>query len=1084
MFRTRRIGAAVCTVAIAFSFAGTVKAENVNARVSAVYETNLSERGDIGFSEGSVLTEQELNAFRETRQMPLDVVRMIGNDRGGAACELTVYDSQTIPLDPTSPDGLNAGGLDQFGGIFINIGQGWNLAFTERSLCEVDINVGTFAAGASLARGYRLEVYDGCPAAAGGGPTCTGANLLGAVDFTVNIAGAGAINTITVPFAPELVVTDLIYVMLRATTTTDLDQFIITADVSEPLIGTRTGSLTICGNNALTGCDNIGFGPFNRILAAARANPTGLTGACCLNESGMCVGRTTVEDCVFTQFGTFFEGEDCVDFSCPAPCDVVQMMDDLVEGEGTCTDGDVFNNGCNSADPMTGLGAAYGSPTIVPNVGGAPVSLFGTAGTPVFAGRDTDWYELDLTGEVDDTFVTVDLDAEFPGALFITDSNDCLTFGLEATSEGTAGCSSVSASACLPPGTYIIFVSVNPDNAFSLFVPPVLCDGSSNNDDYRITVTAEENCIEVVCPVGQTGQISNLAGNGGVFATTADFGFEVADNFTPAAAGSVVGGTIYGQYNIGSFNPCPEDINVLTDQWTITYYQNDDLNDIPGPVLAQFTEGVDLTVTRSETGRTDGTGQAEVQAFYSHAPVPVTSQNCHWVGLSADGVAGGTSCFFTWLTTPDGDANSAQRTDLAIDWAVADVNAFDQAYCLDIGGVGTNADGCASAIDFTGACCTPFSGCVENLPLADCFGQDGIFIGVDTTCADTDCIGACCVDDLDMGVPTGTATCQLLTYTQCQTATFSIYNFLGVGTDCADSPCASGACCFADGSCADFASNFIVTTQASCEPQLLSTEPGNIFNRADSFTTPPFIVTGGFTEGAACADGDVCPQPNVFNATAVGCNDSATFNNAGLGAADNGSVDQPDISCFGGGPAAEANGAYWLTFTATNTQTLVSTCGTTAVNDTVLAVYTLTNGMQTVNDIFTNGEAFEIACNEDADDPCGGDANNFNAEVCFDTNVGQVYWVQVGSFDTASQGEIVTTITCADDVCDAAPPCATCAADVDGDNDRDGADIQSFANELISPTPNLCADTDSSGTIDLADIPSFVAAVLAGGACP
>ena len=435
-------------------------------------------------------------------------------------------------------------------------------------------------------------------------------------------------------------------------------------------------------------------------------------------------------------------------------------------------------------------------------------------------------------------------------------------------------------------------------------------------------------------------------------------------------------------------------------------------------------------------------------------------------------------------TAPPGDGLSAQRN-FPADFQIGDASNFDLGVCWNIG---RQAISCADSIDFSGACCLPNGPC-QVLTLSSCFGQDGIFAGVDTTCGDTDCMGACCVPDLDMGVPTGTATCQIVTYQNCVTAAGSIFAFLGVGTDCADSPCAAGSCCFADGSCQDFANAFQVVNRPSCQPQLISDEPGNTFDRLNTFTLPPLTNVGAFTEGGACTSGfadPVCPQPSVFNALDVGCNGSVTLNNAGLGAAgnsSNGTIDQPDMSCFGGGPAAEGNGAFWLTFEASNLQTLVSTCSTTAVNDTVLSVYTST-GLNPANDIFNNGEAFEVACNEDAVPNCNGDGGNFNAEVCLDTVPGQRYWVQVASFDVASQGEITTTITCADDVCDAPAPCATCTSDVDGDNDRDGADIQAFANELISPTPNLCADTDGSGTIDLGDIANFVSEVLAGGTCP
>jgi len=1091
MFRDGFSRAVACVAVAAFSVA-TVNGQQAN--LMAPNGSGLSASNAADFvgqqSEGSYLTEWMVFDQKDRSGVISRPARVspLGSPRGVGLCDDIVYDSgilnDAVNTDASVFPAILAGGLF--------VGKGTQLAFTERAICEVSLPVSVnVPAGPDVVRSVTLRIYDACPSDAPGGDTCNAATLLHeeVANFSIAAFGNAAPDDFSIITfnVPNVIVPDTAYIMF------DADPDVIGwIGINDPIIGDSAQGLTLCGNTGSTvnGCDQWGFGGpagfSGQLILQVSANPTQASGACCLNAGGCTT--TTVEDCTFTLFGTFFEGEDCNTFSCPAPCDIVQGMDDLVEGEGTCTDGDVYNAGCNSADEF-GMGATLNGPTLTPSVPGS-VSVFGTAGTPVVGGRDTDWYLLDLTGEVDETLIIVELESEFPGQILVFDSTDCLTNVAIGNDTSSEGCGSLAtASVCLDPGQYYVFVSVNPANAFSFFVPPVICDGSSDNDDYRLTVTADPNCIEVACPAGTTGQISNLGGEGGggTIAVATDFGFESAENFTPQAAGSVTGGTIYGLYFEAGFASCTEDVTMLSDNWVITYYQNDDFNGIPGTQIAQFTEGVDLTVTRTPTGRFDlAIGEPEVAITYSHAPVPVTSQNCHWVGLSSDAAAGMTDCRFFWLTAPAGDVTSAQRGDTAVDWESPDQLDHDLAGCVDIGGIATNIDGCTSATDFIGACCFPFGPCQETT-LTNCLNQNGIFAGANTQCGiDTDCEGACCVPDL----VAGTATCQQLTYQQCMAVSSggsNFFAFLGVGTDCLDSPCATGSCCLNNGNCRDFATFAQITHRPNCTPQLISDEPGNLFDR--SALNPPFGQIGGFTAGGACTGGfpdTECPQPAVFSAFNVGCNDSVTYNNAGLDEAGNssgGTIDQPDHSCIGGG-VGEGNGAYWLTFTASNAQTLISACATTAVNDTVLSVYTSTS-FNPVGDISgPNGADFEIACNDDAANPCNGDAGNFNAELCIDTVPSQQYWIQVSSFTTADQGEITITITCADDACTAAPACATCTSDVDGDNDRDGADIQAFANELISPTPNLCADTDNSGTVDLGDITNFVTEVLAGGTCP
>ncbi len=955
-----------------------------------------------------------------------------------------------------------------------------------RQICQIQ-HVTNNAAGVPLDTSVTLRIHAGCPA--GGDPMCDAAPLLFEDTFAFTAIPTGLV-VLDFDLA-GVVVPDEIHISVEYA---DSNLTWIAADfppdpalMPQPpaYIGAPvTGGWTFCGPSSPGNfaCDLFsagGTGDFGEAIFQVLATEEPEDGSCCDTRTGMCTNVLTFDECVADArdlfFNNFLAGSTCE--TNPIPCDVSAVefacdVNDILEGETVCTDNDEYNSGCFSdVDPVNG---AFGAPSLAfgDTICGTTGLVLSADGMDLFA--DNDWYKLVVTEPESQVTLSIESEVEVLFGIIDTGGVDTcpMTFPFVGGGQTNSNGETTIISECLTVGTW--YVIVQPTGADP---NPGLCVGDFS---YRLSADAVSPCINVECPAGSTGQAPNGIGNGadGITFATSDeaIGFAVAENFSPTADAMLEEITWYGAYFEPGFNICSDGPTgtPADDDWTITYFLNDDLNDIPGIVAGgPFS----VTATETPTGRVIG-GDAEVAFTAMHPPVDVTGGNCFWVEI----VNNTTGCFFALSTAPAGDLVSAQR-DVELDYANEDESNYDVAICWD---TPVAADGCASATDFEGACCLPFGAC-EVRTLSLCLGGDGIFAGAGTDCGDTDCMGACCVPD----TMAGTATCQILTYQQCVTVSTNgnnIYEFLGVGTTCADSPCATGNCCLTDGSCADFANNFIVTHRPNCAPQLLSDEPGNIFDRLNTFTAPPFNQVGGFTEGGACTVGfgdPVCPQPSVFNALDVGCNGSVTLNNTGLGEADNannGSIDQPDISCIGGGPA-EGNGAYWLTFEATNAQTLVSTCATTAVNDTVLAVYTST-GFSPENDIFNNGADFEIACNEDADDPCGGDVNNFNAEVCFDTVPGQRYWVQVASFDVASQGEITTTITCADDVCDAAAPCATCTSDVDGDNDRDGADIQAFANELISPTPNLCADTDGSGTIDLGDIANFVSEVLAGGTCP
>lgn len=60
-----------------------------------------------------------------------------------------------------------------------------------------------------------------------------------------------------------------------------------------------------------------------------------------------------------------------------------------------------------------------------------------------------------------------------------------------------------------------------------------------------------------------------------------------------------------------------------------------------------------------------------------------------------------------------------------------------------------------------------------------------------------------------------------------------------------------------------------------------------------------------------------------------------------------------------------------------------------------------------------------------------------------------------------------------------------CPGDMNNDGNRNGGDIQEFVDCVLSvPGDCACANVDGAGGVTIADVPVFVAALLAGSPCP
>ncbi len=146
---------------------------------------------------------------------------------------------------------------------------------------------------------------------------------------------------------------------------------------------------------------------------------------------------------------------------------------------------------------------------------------------------------------------------------------------------------------------------------------------------------------------------------------------------------------------------------------------------------------------------------------------------------------------------------------------------------------------------------------------------------------------------------------------------------------------------------------------------------------------------GGTYQGAgiSCANAN-CPQPsnNDLCSIAAVLTSTVSFSvdNSNAGPVGGNDPDLPagSPSCQWQGIPANTHNTIWYQFVATDTSVEITTCGTTAIQDTILGLYSGTCGNLT-----------EINCSEDA---CG--ASTFQSTICHNgLTLGQTYYIMVGN---------------------------------------------------------------------------------------
>lgn len=155
--------------------------------------------------------------------------------------------------------------------------------------------------------------------------------------------------------------------------------------------------------------------------------------------------------------------------------------------------------------------------------------------------------------------------------------------------------------------------------------------------------------------------------------------FTAADDFSPAANGSVAGLCWWGTY----FDGAGDCSGAGADSFQIRYFAHDGVNNIPGALLATFSQGGGtLTVSpRFPTGGTIAGVVPEYEYSATHAPFSVAAGTCYWIEITNLNAAG---CSWFWEIGGGGNLRAVQdQTNNGYDAADA-LGGQDLAFCLDI----------------------------------------------------------------------------------------------------------------------------------------------------------------------------------------------------------------------------------------------------------------------------------------------------------------------------------------------------------------------------------------------------------------
>ncbi|MGD2110843.1 MAG: hypothetical protein PVI86_15805 [Phycisphaerae bacterium] len=163
-------------------------------------------------------------------------------------------------------------------------------------------------------------------------------------------------------------------------------------------------------------------------------------------------------------------------------------------------------------------------------------------------------------------------------------------------------------------------------------------------------------------------------------------GYLVAEDFTPAASGTITQVTWRGAYWDFDSLPERECVTIPTDLFEIAYYADADADGVPDDVpVARFrASNGSLTLTqRVDTGASIADRATEYEYSATHAPFDVQQDTCYWIEIT-NAV---TACSWLWEASVDGNGRSFQAGDgitSPTGYDRADLSSDDLTFCVDV----------------------------------------------------------------------------------------------------------------------------------------------------------------------------------------------------------------------------------------------------------------------------------------------------------------------------------------------------------------------------------------------------------------
>jgi hypothetical protein len=751
--------------------------------------------------------------------------------------------------------------------------------------------------------------------------------------------------------------------------------------------------------------------PGSRFVAntlCADLDPLCGQGACCFDDGTPCFTGTEA-DCT-TQGGLWLgDGTDCS--QCPFV--VACPPGATLEGEPVCADGyvDNTNGGCNS-DP-----AVFGAIACGETICGTGGNYVPDPNDPNVIFRDTDWYAYDVVAGEEELSIT--LDTEFNASVLLIDLGPGCAGATVIDSITVNAETSGTLTACLPVGSYAIFVAAADLSA--------VC-----GDAYVLSL----NCQPCVLPRGAC----------------------------CLTDGSCVDGLLEGECDAqgGTYQGDGTDCSTVSCPQPLANDNCDTAEVITTPYFSSFDTSGALTGTPSGSCNSSsaiGAGTTDNDVWFEWTP----TEDCLATLTVDPNTYDGLATIYTGV-----DCNSLVEFQcseapepIVIQWtAIAGTT-----YWIQVGDWGTFPGGGLTTVELTcsplgvtGACCLPSGACVET-DILDCGAQGGTYQGDGTLCADTSCPQP--VEGDNCGLPIQVTLDPNSTYVDPNQTTCGrvddyettcmglydggediIYELIVTEAACyqvtvdADTIWAGVAIfdicpAFGDPNCLGQA-----TTSSNPDTFQIDLAPGTYYLMVDTFPAPEcadFTLT--IEPCPPPAPGETCEDANLIPSVPF----STSFDN------NNSTADGPAGACNSSSAVVMQND-IWFEWTPDQDCIAELTVDPTSY-DGIVVVYEGTD------------------CNNLVELDCGDEPEPI--VLTWNAVGGTTYFIQVGDWGTAEGGGIT----------DFSLRCVLCG-DLDFDLDVDGDDynlfIAAYGSQTGDANYNADADYDGDGVVSLADFQTWV----------